>query len=104
MRLRLQPEVREEILQRLLMLMHKDIPNHRPVKKERAAAPKPKVYAVPADRLTIRPEDPPGVKKLKRIAALDSTQRENLPEGPKPRWKTNIPKIIHSFSSNRTCG
>ena len=78
--MRLKPEVREEVLQILLMLMHKDIPNQRSVKKESAAAPQQKVYTVPEDFLTIREEDAPGIKKLKRLSALDSTQLENLPD------------------------
>ena len=42
------------------------------------------VPAVPADYLTIREEDALGIKKLKRLSALDSTQLENLPEDLKP--------------------
>lgn len=82
--MRLKPEVREEVLQILLMLMHKDIPNQRSVKKEGTAAPEPKIYSVPADYLSIREEDAPGIKKLKRLASLDSTQLENLPDDLKP--------------------
>ena len=85
--MRLKPEVREEVLQILLMLTHKDIPNQRSVKKESAATPQQKVYAVPEDFLTIREEDAPGIKKLKRLSALDSTQLENLPEDLKPKKK-----------------
>ncbi|MBO4631813.1 MAG: hypothetical protein J5858_07810 [Lentisphaeria bacterium] len=82
--MRLKPEVREEVLQILLMLMHKDSPNQRSVKKESPTAPQSKAYAVPADYLTIREEDAPGLKKLKRLAALNSTQLENLPEDLMP--------------------
>ena len=82
--MRLKPEVREEVLQILLMLMHKDIPNQRSVKKESPTTPQPKIYAVPADFLSIREEDAPGLKKLKRLAALDSSQLENLPEDLMP--------------------
>ena len=78
--MRLKPEVREEVLQILLMLMHKNIPNQRSVKKESPTALQPKIYAVPEDFLTIREEDAPGLKKLKKLAALDSSQLENLPE------------------------
>ena len=85
--MRLKPEVREEVLQILLMLMHKDSPNQRSVKKESATAPKTKIYAIPEDFLTIRPDDSPGLKKLKKLAALDSTQLENLPEDLKPQRK-----------------
>ena len=85
--MRLKPEVREEVLQILLMLMHKDIRNQRSVKKKSPTAPQQKVYTVPADFLTIHPDDSPGLKKLKRLAALDSTQLENLPEDLKPKRK-----------------
>ena len=85
--MRLKPEVREEVLQILLKLMHKDIPNQRSLKKEGAAAQEPKIYSVPADYLDIREEDAPGIKKLKKLAALDSTQLENLPKDLKPREK-----------------
>ena len=85
--MRLKPEVREEVLQILLMLMHKDSPNQRSVKKEGAATPQQKVYAVPADYLSIREEDAPGIKKLKKLAALDSTQLENLPEELRQKQK-----------------
>ena len=82
--MRLKPEVREEVLQILLMLMHKDLSNQHAVKKESPATPQSKIYAVPADFLSIREEDAPGLKKLKRLAALDSTQLENLPEDLMP--------------------
>ena len=85
--MRLKPEVREEVLQILLMLMHKDIPNQRSVKKESPATPQSKIYAVPEDFLTIHPDDSPGLKRLKKLAALDSTQLENLPEDLKPKRK-----------------
>ena len=78
--MRLKPKVRVEVLQILLMLMHKDIPNQRSVKKESAATLQSKATQVPADFLTIHPDDSPGLKKLKRLASLDSTQLENLPE------------------------
>jgi len=86
--MRLKPEVREEVLQILLMLMHKDIPNQRSVKKESAAPEsEPKVYVAPANFPTIRPGDSPGLKKLKRLASLDTTQLENLPDDLKPERK-----------------
>ncbi|MBO4633702.1 MAG: hypothetical protein J5858_17440 [Lentisphaeria bacterium] len=85
--MRLKPEVREEVLQILLMLMHKELPNQRLVKKRSSATPEQKNYAVPADFLTIRPDDSPGIKRLKRLASLDSTQLENLPDDLKPKKK-----------------
>ena len=35
------------------------------------------VYAIPADNLTIREEDAPGLKKQKRLAAIGSIQLKN---------------------------
>ena len=83
--MRLKPEVREEVLQILLMLMHKDIPKQRSGKKESPTTAQPKIYAVPTGYLSIREEDAPGIKKLKRLASLDSTQLENLPDDLKPK-------------------
>ena len=79
--MRLSPEVREEVLQILQMLMHKDLPSPRPVEKKNSAPPPvtPKVQTVPEDFLTIRPDDSPGLKRLKRLASLDTTELEHLP-------------------------
>ena len=79
--MRLPPNVRGEVLQILQMLMHKDLPSPRPVEKKNSAPPPvtPKVQPVPEDFLTIRPDDPPGLKRLKRLASLDTTQLEHLP-------------------------
>ena len=78
--MRLKPEVQEEVLQILLMLMHKDISNQRSVKKESPTTQQQKVYAVPANYLEIREEDAPGIKKLKRLASLDTTELEKFQE------------------------
>ena len=78
--MRLKPEVREEVLQILLMLMHKDIPNQRSIKKESHATPQSKIHAVPEDFLKIQPDDSPGIKQLKRLASLDTTQLEKFQE------------------------
>ncbi len=78
--MRLKPEVREEVLQILLMLMHKDIPNQRSVKKECSTTPQPKIHAVPEDFLKIQPDDSPGIKQLKRLASLDTTELEKFQE------------------------
>ena len=78
--MRLKPEVREEVLQILLMLMHKDIPNQRSIKKESHATPQSKIHAVPEDFLKIQPDDSPGLKRLKRLASLDTTELEKFQE------------------------
>ena len=85
--MRLKPEVREEVLQILLMLMHKDIPNQRSLKKEGAAAQEPKIYSVPEDFLKIQPNDSPGMKRLKRLASLDTTELEKFQEELKTEKK-----------------
>jgi len=85
--MRLKPEVREEVLQILLMLMHKDLQHQRSDKKESTATRQTKAKTVPADFLTIRPDDSFGLKKLKRLATLDCTQLENLPDDLKPEKK-----------------
>ena len=62
------------------MLMHKDLPNQRSVKKESSAKPQPKIHTVPEDFLTIRPDDSPGLKRLKRLISLDTTELEKFQE------------------------
>ena len=75
----MKPEIREEVLQILQMLMHNISPKQHSVKKE-SAAPQPKLYSATADLLTIRPDDSPGIKKLKRLASLDSTELDKFQE------------------------
>ena len=77
--MRLSPEVREEVLQILQMLMHKDQPTPRPAIKANSVSPRPNVQPVPEDFLTIRPDDSPGLKRLKLLSSLDTTQLEHLP-------------------------
>lgn len=45
------------------------------------------VSVIPADFLTIRPDDSPGIRPLKRLASLDTTQQGNLPEDLMPKRK-----------------
>ena len=82
--MRLPPDVREEVLQILQMLMHKDLPPPRPAEKKNSVPPPVKVRTVPEDFLAIRPDDPPGLKRLKRLASLDTTQLEHLPPDLQP--------------------
>ena len=61
-----------------------------------AGLPQPKVYAVSADFLTIRPDDSPGIKRLKKLAALDTVQQEDLPDDLNPNSRIgNYGKIMH---------
>lgn len=82
--MRLSPEVRKEVLQILQMLMHKDLPPPRPAEKKNSVPPPVKVRTVPEDFLTIRPDDPPGLKRLKLLSSLDTTQLEHLPPELQP--------------------
>ena len=82
--MRLSPKVREEVLQILQMLMHKDLPTPRLAEKKISVPPPVKVRTVPEDFLTIRPDDSPGLKRLKRLASLDTTQLEHLPPELQP--------------------
>ena len=82
--MRLSPEIREEVLQILQMLMHKDLPAPRPAIKVNSVSPRPNVQPVPEDFLTIRPDDSPGLKRLKLLSSLDTTQLEHLPPELQP--------------------
>ena len=78
--MRLKPEVREEVLQILLMLMHKDLPNQHSVKKESHVTRQTKANTVPADFLTIRPGDSPAIIRLKKLGTIDSAELEQFQE------------------------
>ena len=64
---------------RVSLLIEKNSRLKSPSPRNRVCG-KPQNYAAPADYLTIREEDAPGITKLKKLAALDSSQLENLPE------------------------
>ena len=82
--MRLKPEVREEVLQILLMLMHKgnDIPIKKSIRKQKQTEPTPTPTAKPvrANYLEIQLEDLPGIKRLKKLATIDSSELEQFEE------------------------
>ncbi len=82
--MRLKPEIREEVLQILLMLMHKgnDIPIKKSIRKQKQTEPTPTPTAKPvrANYLEIQPEDLPGIKRLKKLATIDSSELEQFEE------------------------
>ena len=82
--MRLKPEIREEVLQILLMLMHKgnDIPIKKSIRKQKQTEPTPTPTAKPvrANYLEIQPEDSPGIKRLKKLATIDSSELEQFEE------------------------
>ncbi len=78
----LKPEVREEVLQILLMLMHKEsnVPFQKSIRKQKPVAPTPTAKPVSANYLEIQPDDPPAIVRLKKLAMIDSTELEQFEE------------------------
>ena len=61
--MRLKPEIREEVLQILLMLMHKEnnAPIQRSIQQQKPVAPTSTEKPVSANYLEIQPDDPPAI-------------------------------------------
>ena len=80
--MRLKPEIREEVLQILLMLMHKgnDIPIKKSIRKQKPVAPAATEKPVSANYLEIQPDDPPAIVRLKKLATIDSSELEQFEE------------------------
>ena len=80
--MRLPRQEQEDIFSILAKLLDKKVSGKRsadaPI-SQTTPPPPVKVRTVPEDFLTIRPDDSPGLKRLKRLASLDTTQLENLP-------------------------
>ena len=87
--MRLKPEVREEVLQILLMLMHKEnnAPIQRSIQQQKPVAPIPTEKPVSADYLEIQPGDTPAIIRLKKLAMIDSTELEQFEEEMKKEKK-----------------
>ena len=89
--MRLKPEVREEVLQILLMLMHKgnDIPIQKSIRKQKQTEPTPTPTAKPAleDYMKIKPGDSPAIIRLKKLGTIDSTELEKFEEELKEEKK-----------------
>ena len=87
--MRLKPEVREEVLQILQMLMHKgnDIPIQKSIRKQKPVAPAATEKPVSANYLEIQPDDSPAIVRLKKLAMIDSTELEQFEEELKSEKK-----------------
>ena len=80
--MRLNPEIREDVLQILQMLMHKgnDIPIQKSIRKQKPVAPAATAKPVRANYLEIQSDDPPAIVRLKKLATIDSTELEQFEE------------------------
>ena len=87
--MRLKPEIREEVLQILQMLMHKenDVPHQRSIRKQKTVVPAAIAKPSRANYLEIQPDDPPAIVRLKKLAAIDSTELEKFQEELKAEKK-----------------
>ena len=87
--MRLKPEIREEVLQILQMLMHRgnDVPTPKSVRKQKPVAPAATAKPVSANYLEIQPDDPPAIVRLKKLAMIDSTELEKFEEELKAEKK-----------------
>ncbi len=80
--MRLKPEIREEVLQILLMLMHKEnnAPIQRSIQKQKPLAPAPTAKPALGDYMKIKPGDSPAIVRLKKLGTIDSTELEQFEE------------------------
>ena len=80
--MRLKPEVREEVLQILLMLMHKenDASPQNSVRRQKQTAPAPAAKPALEDYMKIKPGDSPAIIRLKKLGTIDSTELEQFEE------------------------
>ena len=80
--MRLKPEIREEVLQILLMLMHKENvpPIQKSIQKQEPLAPAPTAKPTLEDYMKIKPGDSPAIIRLKKLGTIDSTELEQFAE------------------------
>ena len=80
--MRLKPEIREEVLQILQMLMHKenDVPFQNSIQKQKPLSPVPTVKPALEDYMKIKPDDSPAIVRLKKLGTIDSTELEQFAE------------------------
>ena len=80
--MRLKPEIREEVLQIRLMLMHKEnnATIQKSIWKHEQVAPEPAAKPVQDDYMKIRPSDSPAIIRLKKLGMIDSTELEQFEE------------------------
>ena len=82
--MRLKPEIREEVLQILQILMHKgnNASIQKSIRKQRTTESTPTPTAKPAleDYMKIKPGDSPAIIRLKKLGTIDSTELEQFEE------------------------
>ena len=82
--MRLKPEIREEVLQILQMLMHKgsNVPFQKSIRKPKPTEPTspPTAKPVVEDYMKIKPGDSPAIIRLKKLGTIDSTELEQFEE------------------------
>ena len=80
--MRLKPEVREEVLQILLMLMHKgnNATIQKSIQKQKPLAPARTAKPALEDYMKIKPGDSPAIIRLKKLGTIDSTELEQFEE------------------------
>ena len=87
--MRLKPEIREEVLQILLMLMHKenDASPQNSVRRQKQTAPASAAKPALEDYMKIKPGDSPAIIRLKKLGTIDSTELEQFEEELKKEKK-----------------
>ena len=85
----LKPEVREEVLQILQMLMHKgnNATIQKSIQKQKPLAPAPTAKPALEDYMKIKPGDSPAIIRLKKLGTIDSTELEKFQEELKAEKK-----------------
>jgi hypothetical protein len=80
--MRLKPEIREEVLQILQMLMHKgnNATIQKSIQKQEPLAPAPTAKPALEDYMKIKPSDSPAIIRLKKLGTIDSTELEQFEE------------------------
>ena len=80
--MRLKPEIREEVLQILQMLMHKgnNATIQKSIQKQKPLAPAPTAKPTLEDYMKIKPGDSPAIVRLKKLGTIDSTELEQFAE------------------------
>ena len=79
--MRLKPEIREEVLQ-ILLMMHKEnnATIQKSIQKQEPLAPAPTAKPALEDYMKIKPSDSPAIIRLKKLGTIDSTELEQFEE------------------------
>ena len=80
--MRLKPEIREEVLQILQMLMHKgnNATIQKSIQQQKPLAPAPTAKPALEDYMKIKQGDSPAIIRLKKLGTIDSTELGNFQE------------------------